>query len=435
MTPDDLIQKRHQRKEHPATSFIRRYVLFYSVLAIIGLSFYAGFAFGTQQTPSQKISFPIVQKKGEEPQQKIGKVLHAEKTPPKYLSNDVDFNLLWDVWKRVKTEYVVKDTPDTALFYGALSGIVASLNDPYSVFLEPDTAKKFDESLSGVFDGIGAEIGMKKEQIVIVSPLPETPAEKAGLRPGDRVLAIDKVSTAGMTLDGAVSRIRGKRGTEVILTIYRDGEKKERDVIIVRDKIQVKSVEMSFKDGQIAYVKISHFSEDTLDGFRKVVREIMTKKVKGIVLDLRNDPGGFLDTAIQVSGYWIDNQTVVIQEDNNGKRQEFKGKVTALLKDTPTVVLINQGSASASEIVAGALQDFGKAKVIGKKSFGKGSVQNLERLKDGSALKLTIARWLTPKGRSINEHGIDPDIEVELSDEDIEKKHDPQLDKALELLK
>ncbi|MDO8571702.1 MAG: S41 family peptidase, partial [bacterium] len=420
---------RHERTSHPIMSFIQRYFLFYIVLAVVGLSFYVGFSIGKQE-----LSIPLIGGR-EELTNKVGKVLNAEKTPPKYLGKDVDFNLFWDVWKRVKTEHVVKDTPDTKLFYGALAGIVSSLNDPYSVFLEPDTAKRFDESLSGSFEGIGAEIGMKKEQIVIVSPLPDTPADKAGLRAGDRILAIDKTSTVGMTLDVAVTKIRGKGGTKVTLTIYRDGEKKERDIGIVRGKIQVKSVELSMKDEQIAYVKISHFSEDTLDGFRKAVRELLSKKAKSIILDLRNNPGGFMDTSIQVSGYWVNGETVVIQEDNEGKRKEFKGKVTALLKDMPTVVLINQGSASASEIVSGALQDHGKAKVVGKKSFGKGSVQNLERLKDGSALKLTVARWLTPKGRSINEHGIDPDVEVEVSDEDFENKRDPQLDKALELLK
>lgn len=435
----------HGRARHPLLSFFQRYILFYVALSIIGLSFYSGYVIG-----NGKVSVPFSQKENEEVRQspKNGKVINAGKAPPKYLNKDVNFNLFWDVWKKAQTNYLVKDTPDTKLFYGALTGIVSALNDPYSVFLDPETAKKFDESLSGTFEGIGAEIGMKNEQIVIVSPLPGTPAEKAGLRAGDKILAIDKTSTLGMLLDGAVTRIRGKRGTKVTLTILRDHEKKEREIAIVRDKIQVKSVETTpQKDAKndqnnkkdvvpegIAYLKISHFNEDTMDGFRKAVREILAKKSRGIVLDLRNNPGGFMDTAVQISGYWVDGKAAVIQEDNEGGRKEFKGTASAVLKDMPTIVLINQGSASASEIVAGALQDYGKAKIVGKKSFGKGSVQNVERLKDGSALKLTIARWLTPKGRSINEHGIDPDIEVDRSDEDYDNNRDPQLDRAFELL-
>ena len=404
--------------------FFKKYFLFYVLVIALGTSFFVGYTAGKKQARPTQAS----------QEQKSGAVLNTPQERPDYISKDVDFELFQDVWQRIKKEYVDKNVPDTKLFYGALSGIVASVGDPYTVFLDPDTAKKFQESLSGSFDGIGAEIGMKKEQIVVMAPLPDTPAERAGLRSGDMIIQIDKKSTSGFSLDQAVTKIRGKRGTTVTLTIYREGEKKERDIPIVRDTIQVKSVTWNMK-GSIAYIKVSHFNEDTESAFADAVRGALAKKPKGLILDLRNNPGGFLDTAVQMASYWVDGETVVIEKYDENKKDEYKGRVSALLKDMPTIVLVNQGSASASEIVSGALQDYGKAKLVGKKTFGKGSVQDLQRLKDGSALKITVAKWLTPKGRMINELGIDPDVEVDIKEEDITAKRDPQLNKALELLK
>lgn len=403
--------------------FFKKYFLLYVLVIALGTSFFVGYTAGKKQSQAQNAQ-----------EQKSGAVLNAPDERPDYISKDVDFDLFKDVWQRMKKEYVDKNVPDTKLFYGALSGIVASVGDPYTVFLDPDTAKKFEESLSGSFEGIGAEIGMKKEQIVIMAPLPDTPAEHAGLRSGDMILKIDNKSTTGMSLDQAVTKIRGKGGTTVTLTIYREGEKKERDIAIIRDTIQVKSVTWSMK-GSIAYVRVSHFNEDTESGFADSIRAALAKKPKGLILDLRNNPGGFLDTAVQMAGYWVDGETVVVEKYDEQRKDEYKGHVSALLKNMPTVVLVNQGSASASEIVSGALQDYGKAKLVGKKTFGKGSVQDLQRLKDGSALKVTVAKWLTPKGRMINELGIKPDVEVDIKDEDITAKKDPQLDKALEMLK
>lgn len=423
MSIEVIISQDSQKQNKGNWYFFKKYFLLYVLVIALGTSFFIGYTAGKKQAQPPKIQ-----------SQKEGKILNTPQERPDYISKDVDFDLFRDVWERVKKEYVDKDVSDTKLFYGALSGIVASVGDPYTVFLDPDTAKKFEESLSGSFEGIGAEIGMKKEQIVIMAPLPDTPAERAGLRSGDMILQIDKKSTTGMTLDQAVTKIRGKRSTTVTLTIYREGEKKERDVAIVRDTIQVKSVVWSMK-GSVAYVKVSHFNEDTESAFADAVRQALVKKPKGMILDLRNNPGGFLDTAVQMASYWVDGETVVVEKYDETKKDEYKGRVSALLKDMPTIVLVNQGSASASEIVSGALQDYGKARLVGKKTFGKGSVQDLQRLKDGSALKITVAKWLTPKGRMINELGIDPDIEVDIKDEDIVAGKDPQLDKALELLK
>ncbi len=391
----------------------------------LGASFASGYFLGERSLGSRSNPDDV----------SAGKVLNQQKPLPSYLSRDVDFELLWDVWSRVKKEYIEKNTPDTKLFYGALSGVVASLNDPYSVFFDPETSKKFDETLSGSFDGIGAEIGMKKNQLVIVAPLPLSPAEKAGLRAGDKIIAIDKKDTAGMTIDAAVNLIRGKKGTSVTLTVFRDGDTREHDTMIIRDTIKIASVVPIFRDDGIAVVKIAHFNQDTESAFKDAVKQILAKRSKGLVIDLRNNPGGYLDTAVQVAGEWVDGKTVVIEKYNNEKQETYTARIRAKLADMPTVVLVNEGSASASEIVAGALQDYGKATLVGKKTFGKGSVQDLQHLKDGSSIKLTIAKWLTPKGRSINDEGITPDIEVSISDADYEKKTDPQMDKAIDILK
>lgn len=363
-----------------------------------------------------------------------GSLKNTDRPLPKYLTKDVDFMMFWDVWNRAKKDYIKKDTPDTKLFYGALSGIVSSLNDPYSVFLDPDTAKEFNDDLSGEFEGIGAEIGFKAGQLVIIAPLPGTPAEKAGLKAGDKILAIDKKNTATFSLEYAVSIIRGKKGTEVTLKIFRDGEKESRDVTITRNKIAIDSVKWEMKKDDVAYIKITSFAKDTEGKFAQAVRELIAKNPKGLIIDLRNNPGGFLETAVQLSGYWIDGKTVVIEEFGDGKRDPYSSTTKPSLKDMKTIVLVDGGSASASEIVAGALQDYGKATLVGKKTFGKGSVQDLQQLKDGSAIKLTIAKWLTPLGRSINEEGIKPDVEVEITAEDVEKERDPQLDKAMSVI-
>jgi len=395
-----------------------------SVLALLLLaSFTGGYAAGNHSAGKPR---PTIQG---------GEVIGKNAALPAYLSKDVQFSLLWDVWQHVKQDYVVKDTPDTKLFYGALAGVVESLGDPYSSFFDPDTAKRFNDDLSGSFSGIGAEIGVKNNQLLIIAPLPGTPAEKAGLRAGDKILMIDKKSTTAMTVDVAVDLIRGKRGTQVMLTIYRDGEKQERKVTITRDTIKVVSVKWEMKANNVGYIQITHFNRDTEENFKKAVDELMAKKAKKIILDLRNDPGGFLDTAVTVAGYWTNGKTVVIEKEDDEHKTDYKPDNRAVLKDFPTVVLVNGGSASASEIVAGALQDYGEAKIVGTQTFGKGSVQNVINLSDGSELKLTIAKWYTPKDRSIHEIGIAPDVKVEITDKDIEAKKDPQLEKAMELLK
>lgn len=406
---------------------LRKYFLFYFIVAVVAGSFFGGYRYGRQA-----VTLPL---KIAPASQEGGRVVNAQKPLPDHLSKDVDFDLFWDVWKRAKSEYITKDTPDTKLFYGAVSGIVSALDDPYSVFFDPQKAKEFSESLSGTFDGIGAEIGMKNNQLVIIAPLPEMPAEKAGLRGGDKILSIDKKSTANMPIDEAVTKIRGMRGTVVMLTIYRDGEQKERDVSVTRDKIVIQAVRSEVKEDGVGYIRIVHFTEGTAVDFRNAVNTLLDKKITRLVVDLRNNPGGYLEAAVQVAGYWVDGETVVIEQYDGERREEYKGKSRARLSHMPTVVLVNKGSASASEIVAGALQDYKKATIIGEQTFGKGSVQDVQTLKDGSTLKLTIAKWLTPKGRTIQGDGITPDIAVEMTEDDFKNKKDPQMERALKEVK
>ncbi len=399
------------------------------VIVLFVCTFALGFQIGISANQSRGSEITL------EKETKEGKLLKTPKEKPSFLHKDVDFNLLWEVWNRAKKDAFVKDTPDTKLFYGALSGVISALDDPYSVFFDPDTAKKFKESLSGTFDGIGAEIGIKDSQLIIVTPLDNSPAKAAGIRAGDRILAIDKRPTNGMAVDHAVSIIRGKKGTQVTLTIYHEGAKKEEDISITRNKIEIASVTWKTPDEKgIATIKVSHFNEDTEKKFGQAVKEILAKKPKGLILDLRNNPGGYLNAAVSMSGYWIDGNVVVSQQFSDSHKEDLRSFGKARLADVSTVVLINEGSASASEIVAGALQDYKKAHLVGKKTFGKGSVQDLSTLKDGSAIKLTIAKWFTPLGRSIDKEGITPDTVVEMKLEDYETKKDPQLDKAREIL-
>ena len=364
-----------------------------------------------------------------------GTVVNVNRTPPEYLSREVDFDLFWQVWEYAKDNYVDAGVSDTQLFYGALSGLVGSLDDPYSVFLEPDVSEKFQAELSGSFEGIGAEIGLRQDRLTIIAPLPGNPAEQAGIKAGDVIVTIDGTDTAGMGVDRAVGMIRGPRGTLVQLEVYTSGDDEPRTLAIKRDRIQVHSVTWKPLDQGLVLLTIKYFNEDTLGRFRTAVRQISATRPAGIVLDLRNNPGGFLETALAVAGEWVGERVVLQEEFRDGTVKGQSADVrNPRFAAIPTVVLVNSGSASASEIVAGALQDHGLAKVVGETSFGKGSVQDFKQYPDGSAVKLTIARWLTPKGRVINDKGITPDAEVALRSEDVEAGRDSQLDTATALL-
>lgn len=367
----------------------------------------------------------------------ISPVLVQRDAKPPASVKDLDFSRFWEIWQTVKERYV-KDAPtDSQMFYGAIQGMVGSLKDPYSVFLDPDLARRFDQDLSGKFEGIGAEIGIRDDQVTVIAPLPETPAFKAGLKAGDKILEIDGTDTFGMLLEEAVSRIRGPRGTVVKLTVGRDGLKQTKELTIVRATIVIEPVKWKIvtKGGKrVAVVTMTQFNDMTAPKFAEAARSIMLENPAGLILDLRNNPGGYLESAVEVAGQWAPRQVIVLEKFSDGKEQKYTAPDDGLLVDVPTVVLANGGSASAAEIVAGALKDYGKAVVVGTQTYGKGSVQDYMSYDDDSALKLTVALWYTPKGATIDKQGIKPDIEVTMTPEDINKDLDPQLDKALEVI-
>jgi carboxyl-terminal processing protease len=348
--------------------------------------------------------------------------------------SDIDFSSFWEVWNFAKENFYQTPVSDQDLFYGSLKGLLASLKDPYSEFFDPEEAKEFNSELFGSFEGIGAELGVKDNQLTIIAPLPDSPAIKHGLLPGDKILAIDSIDASGLSVEGAVMKIRGPSGTSVVLTIGREGVGAPFNLTIPREVIKTNSVKMEIRDDGIAMVSMYIFNEDTNRLFTTAINDILAKGARGIILDLRSNPGGLLEAAINVASAWVGQQTVVIQSTHNNQ-QPFVGYADARLVDLPTVVLVDGGSASASEIVSGALQDYDLATVVGSQTFGKGSVQDYQELDDGSAIKLTVSEWLTPNGRSINHIGITPDVIIDYTEEDAKAKRDPQMDKAIDLLK
>ena len=359
------------------------------------------------------------------------KVINKELFKP----STVDFSQFWTAWNLVMEKSV--DNPDTQkMVKGAISGMVDSLGDPYSTFMPADTSKLFMEDLSGEIQGIGAELSVKDGKLVVVTPLASSPAEKIGLKPNDQIVQINGNDVGNFSLEEAVSQIRGNAGTKVKLTIMREGWATPQVFEVQREKITIKSVEWSMK-GNIGYIKITQFGDDTNGLLQQAATSLGAQKPKAIVMDLRRNPGGYLESAVDtVSLFSQPGMAVVKVKDKSGKVEIEQTKAVTNsdnLKNIKMVVLIDEGSASAAEIVAGALQDNGRATLVGEKSFGKGSVQEVDGLGNGNQLKLTIAEWLTPKDRHINHIGIEPDVKVTLTDDDIKANRDPQLDKALEL--
>lgn len=384
-------------------------------LALVAGTFFLGYVIGNQNLTFSQGFKPTVTNR------ELGK------------PSDIDFGLFWKVWDEVNKKYA--GTPDNEkMLYSAINGALQSLDDPYTLFLTPDEAKRFDDDLKGSFEGIGAEIEKKDGNITIVAPLPDSPAEKAGIKGKDIVFKIDGAETTTMSLQEAIDKIRGKGGTQVKLTVVREGATEPIELAITRATIVVKSVEWEIKNDNIGYIKISQFGEDTKNLVNQAIDEMIAKKPKGLIVDVRNNPGGFLDTAVDITSYFTKERGAIVKEKNkSGQIIELDATSNPKLTDVPMVILVNGGSASASEIFAGALQDFGRAKLIGEKTFGKGSVQELNRVDGGGALRVTIAKWLTPKDREIDKQGIAPDIEVK-SPEDASSEADPQLDRAIEEL-
>ena len=351
---------------------------------------------------------------------------------------EIDFSLFWEAYHKLQEKFVDKGKFDIEkIIYGAISGMVKSLEDPYTVFLKPEETKRFIEDVKGTFEGVGMEIDIRKGQLQVISPLEGTPAQSAGLRAGDKIIKINDKPTMDMTIEEAVNLIRGPKGSEVTLTIFREEWEKTKEIKIVRAVIEVPSLKWEIKNENIAYLKLYQFSEKASFDFRIAAIEILASPCQKIILDLRNNPGGYLEVAQEISGWFLKRGEIVVIEDFGARKERniYKAQGNASLVGFPVVILINQGSASGSEILAGALRDNRDILLIGEKSFGKGSVQELERLSEGSSLKITVAKWLTPKGELITDKGLEPDIKVEMTEEDYEEGKDPQLDKAIEIIK
>lgn len=352
-------------------------------------------------------------------------------------SAPADLSLYWKVWKDLFDMYVDESAFDKqSMVYGSIKGLVMSLNDPYTVFMTPEETKDFDQSLNGTLQGIGAELTVKDRALTVISPLKNSPAKKAGLLPADIVYKINGKLTAEMTLFEAISKIRGPKGTKVTLTIIRKGKEKPFDISITRDEINIDSVSFEDKGNGIFYVAINQFSDNTKTEFDNAIQKIMLREANGVILDLRYNGGGYLDGSVDILSDFLNGKksAVSIKRRNTKDNEILYTSGNPRMADVPMVVLVNKGSASASEIVAGAIQDHKRGIILGEQTFGKGSVQEIDKFADGSSLRLTIAHWLTPNGKNINKVGITPDIIVTMTEKDIETKKDPQLDAAVDYL-
>ena len=365
-----------------------------------------------------------------------------------------DFNTFWQAWNLVKTEALKGSTlSDQQLLYGAIQGIVGSLGDPHSVYFPPVDAAKFNEDISGSFSGVGMEIGKKDGQLMVIAPLEGSPAEKAGIKAKDAILKIDKTLTDNLQIEDAVKLIRGPEGTQVDLLLYRSGWVEPKHFVLTRGQIIVPTVKFEMMDSagtssepqsnsspqasnDIAYLHLLSFNEKSPQLFYDALNKAKAQNAKGIIVDMRNNPGGYLEASVDIANFFLPKDTLVVSEEfRGGMKDDYKTDYSGDFQDIPVVVLVNGGSASAAEIFAGALHDQKRAQLIGETTFGKGTVQTLKSLTDNSQIKLTIAHWILPSGKLIDNEGIDPDISVPLTDENTKDGKDPQLDKAMEEIK
>lgn len=348
------------------------------------------------------------------------------------LSQNLDFSSTEKVYDLLKAKYDGK-LDMQKLQDGLNQGLVQAVGDPYTTYLSAKEAAEFESDLNGTFSGIGAELGKRNDQLVVIAPVAGSPAQEKGVRAGDIIATIDGEDTANLSVDGAVNKIRGEAGTDVKLGLLRGDQK--IDLTITRAQISVPSVKSEILPGNIGYLQITRFSDDTARLANQAAQDFKTKNVKGVIVDVRNNGGGLLSSAVDVAGIWLNNK-VVVQEKQGGKvTATLKSGNNPILEGIPTKILINEGTASASEILAGALHDHGKAQLVGVKTFGKGSVQELIDLPGGAKLKVTVARWFTPNGKNIDKEGIQPDLKVELTTDDFNANRDPQKDQAASAIK
>ena len=358
--------------------------------------------------------------------------------PPGATSTQPDLSLFWEAWDLVNDRYLnAKDVSDEEKVRGAVAGLVYSLNDPYSEYFAPEEADDFKDEVDGSFGGIGAQLDSKDGNLVVVSPLKGSPAEAAGLKPGDRIILVNATSTEGFSAEAAARIIRGPVGTPVTLTIMREGWKEPQEFTIIRQDIIVPTIDLTMKEGGVAYIQLYQFNASASNLFRDAIREAALAGTRGVVLDLRGNPGGYLSVAVRLASWFLPRGAIVVsQQGRDGSEEDaVRANGNSALADIPTVVLIDEGSASASEILAGALRDHREIPLVGQPSFGKGTVQEIQELSDGSIVKLTIAHWVLPSGHILEGAGLKPDYEVKITEDDIKNDRDPQLDKALSILR
>jgi carboxyl-terminal processing protease len=402
----------------------KKYSVFLTAIIILFIAgaFFVGFFVGSEDNNKISSAIPI-------------------STDGSLPADIIDFSPLWKAWNVINEKFVPATTTATVTdedkLYGTIQGLALSLGDPYTVFFPPEDAEIFASDIRGNFEGVGMEIGIRDKVLTVIAPLKGNPAERAGIMTGDKVLKIDGVSTDGMTIDKAVKLIRGEGGTKVSLTIFREGEDELLNIDIIRGTIQIPTIDTKLRDDGVFVIKLHNFSAISTNLFRDALREFVISGTDKMILDLRGNPGGFLEAAIDMASWFLPTGKVVVTEDfgENGSPRIHRSKGYNIFTDKlKMVILMNQGSASASEILAGALSQHGKAKLVGARSFGKGSVQELVDITPDTSLKVTVARWLTPNGSSISDGGLAPDIEVEFTKEDLEADRDPQFEKAVELL-
>jgi carboxyl-terminal processing protease len=345
------------------------------------------------------------------------------------------FEPFWGAWGIIEDQFVDQPVDELEMMRGAIRGMLDSLGDEHTSYMDPDEYLQANIPLEGSYEGIGAWVDPDAEYLTIVSPMPDSPAEKAGLKPGDEVVAVDGEDMTGVDGNLVIRHVLGEAGTTVRLTIRREGEPELLEFEIVRERIVIPSVEGEMLEGNIAYVYLYNFGTDSTDELRATLEVLLAQKPIGLILDLRFNGGGFLNTAIEVASEFISHGVIMTEQFGDGREKVYEAEPGGLAIEIPLVVLVNAGSASASEIVAGAIQDYERGLLVGETTFGKGSVQNWIPLpQDSGAVRVTIAYWYTPNGRLIHQTGLTPDIEINLTDEDIEAERDVQLDKAIELL-
>ncbi len=401
-------------------------------VALIGASFGIGVFAGYTSRPEAE---------------KIADLFHITNTN---ITDTADFEPFWKAWNLINEHYG-GDIPDAQdRVWGAISGMVASVGDPYTVFFPPAESEKFNEDISGQFQGVGMEIGIRENVLTVIAPLKNTPAERSGMRSGDLILAIDETQTDDMSVDDAVSLIRGPEGTNVVLTVLHEGDTETKDITITRAVINIPTIDTEIRDGATGAVKdtagpedvfvisLYNFSAQSANMFRDALDTFIDSGSHTLILDLRGNPGGYLEAAVDMASWFLPSGKVIVSEsyDDDTEENIHRSKGYNIFTDYfSMVILTNGGSASASEILAGALSEHGIATLIGTTTFGKGSVQELIPVTDDTSIKITVAKWLTPDGNSISDGGITPDIEVDMTYDDVVAGRDPQMDAAIEFLR